>query len=86
MKYELTFLVKDDTELKNVKALVESFKGKISKEEKWGERTLAYPIDKNHTAVFYNYYIEIDKSEVLSFKNKLNLNEKVLRYLLLSKE
>jgi len=30
--------------------------------------------------------IEIDKKSVLDFKNKLNLNEKVLRYLLLVQE
>lgn len=86
MKYELTFLIKDEAEAKNVKALVESGKGKITKEEKWGERTLSYSINKNHTALFYNFQIEIDKKSILEFKNKLNLNEKVLRYLLLVRE
>lgn len=86
MKYELTFLIKDEAALKDMKDVIASFKGKIAKEEKWGERTLAYPIKKNHTAVFYNYSIEIDKKNVLSLKNKLNLSEKILRYLLLNKE
>jgi small subunit ribosomal protein S6 len=85
MKYELTFLTKEETELKNVKDLIESFKGKVTKEEKWGEKTLAYSIKKNHTAIFYNFLIEIDKKDTKEFKNKLNLNEKVLRYLLLVK-
>lgn len=86
MKYELTFLVKEEAEAKNVKDLIESCKGKVTKEDKWGEKTLAYTIKKNHTALFYNFEIEIDKKSVLDFKNKLNLNEKVLRYLLLVQE
>lgn len=86
MKYELTFLVKEETELKTIKDLIESYKGKVTKEEKWGERTLAYTIKKNRTALFYNFQFEIDKKSVLELKNKLNLNEKILRYLLLVRE
>lgn len=86
MKYELTFLVKEDIEVKTVKELIESCKGKVIKENRWGEKTLVYTIKKNHTALFYNFEIEIDKKSILDFKNKLNLNEKVLRYLLLVQE
>jgi len=38
-----------------VKRTIESLKGKVVKEEKWGEKTLAYSIKKNHTALFYNF-------------------------------
>jgi len=86
MKYELTFLTKEETELKIVKDLIELYNGKVIKEEKWGEKTLAYSIKKNRTAFFYNFQFEIDKKSVLEFKNKLNLNEKILRYLLLIRE
>lgn len=86
MKYELTFLTKEETELKNIKELIESYKGRILKEEKWGEKTLAYTIKKNRRAFFYNFEIEIDKKNILEFKNKLNINEKILRYLLLVKD
>jgi len=86
MKYELTFLIKEETELKNIKDLILSYQGKVTKEEKWGEKTLAYPIKKNRTALFYNFQFEVDKKNVLELKNKLNLNEKILRYLLLVRE
>ncbi len=86
MKYELTFLTKEETELKNIKELVEFYKGKVILEEKWGEKTLSYPIKKNHTALFFNFQFEIDKKSILEFKNKLNVNEKILRYLLLVRE
>jgi len=86
MKYELTFLTKEEAELKNIIELVKSFKGKVTLEEKWGEKTLSYSIKKNHTALFYNFQFEIDKKNVLELKNKLNFNEKILRYLLLVRE
>jgi len=83
MTYELTFLLNEESEIANIKALVESLGGKITKEEKWGERTLAYSIKKNRIATFYNYSIEIEKKQISEFKKKLNLNEKIIRYLLL---
>ncbi|KKP53061.1 MAG: SSU ribosomal protein S6P [Candidatus Roizmanbacteria bacterium GW2011_GWA2_33_33] len=86
MKYELTFLIKEEAQAKIIKDLIESYKGKVTKEDKWGEKTLAYSIKKNRTALFYNFQFEIDKKNVLELKNKLNLNEKILRYLLLIRE
>lgn len=86
MKYEITFLTKEEAELKTVKDLIEFYKGKVTKEERWGEKTLAYSIKKNNTALFYNFQFELDKKNILELKNKLNLSEKILRYLLLVRE
>jgi small subunit ribosomal protein S6 len=83
MKYELTIILKDKEELKNIKDLVTNLKGKVEKEEDWGEKTLAYPIKNNKTAHFFNYAVAMEKDKVTEFKNKLNFNEKLLRYLLL---
>jgi small subunit ribosomal protein S6 len=83
MKYELTFLLNDKEELKNIKGLVSTLKGKVEKEDDWGEKTLAYPIKNNRTAHFYNYTVTMEKGQVTEFKKRLNFNEKVLRYLLL---
>ena len=85
-QYEITFLIKEDVQLKIIKDLIESYKGKVTQEEKWGEKTLAYVIKKNRTALFFNFQFEIDKKNILELKNKLNLNEKILRYLLLVRE
>jgi ribosomal protein S6 len=52
------------------------------KEENLGEKTLAYSIKKNHTALFYIFQIEIDKKNISELKKKLNFNDKILRYLL----
>jgi ribosomal protein S6 len=83
MKYELTFLLNEKEELKNLKDLVTSLKGEIVKEEDWGEKVLSFPIKNNDKAHFYNYVLNIEKSQVPELRKKLNFNEKLLRYLLL---
>ena len=83
MKYELTFLLNEEAELKNIKDLIASLKGKVEKEEDWGQKTLSYQIKNNQSAHFYNYVINIEKDKLSELKKKLNFNEKLLRYLLL---
>jgi len=84
MKYELTFLLKEESELSTIKELLESF-GKIIGEENWGEKTLAYPIKKVNRAHFYNFSLELPEEKTGELRKKLNFNEKLIRYLLLVK-
>ncbi|MBI5127085.1 30S ribosomal protein S6 [Candidatus Roizmanbacteria bacterium] len=86
MKYELTFLLNEEAELKNIKDLITSLSGKIEKEENWGEKTLVYPIKKLQRAKFYNLTLDIDKTKTAELRKKLNFNEKLIRFLLLVKE
>lgn len=82
-QYDLTFLLNEESELENIKKLIESLSGKILEEEKWGKKTLAYPIKKNTTAEFYFWKFEMEQKNVNELRKKLNFNEKLLRYLLL---
>jgi len=83
--YELTFLLNEEAELKNLKELVASFSGKITNEINLGKKSLFYPIKKASAANFYQWSIEIEKKDVTELKKKLNYNEKIIRYLLLVK-
>jgi len=82
-QYELTFLLENEEETKIVKDLITSLKGEIKAENKWGKKTLSYPIDKNKSAFYFNYQIHIDKKNVQELKKKLNFEDKIMRYLLL---
>jgi len=82
-KYELTFLLKEETELKNIQEAISSLNGKILTQEDWGVKTLAYPIKKNTSIHFYSWNFEMDKDKLGDLKKKLNFNEKIIRYLLL---
>lgn len=82
-KYEMTFLLNEESELKKIKEIIESFSGKVLKENDLGKKILAYPIKKLNSARFYNFIIEVEKSKLSELKKKLNFNEKLIRYLLL---
>ena len=86
IKYDFVFLLNEDAELTNIKQLVTSFKGKVSTENKIGEKRLAYPIKKSTTAKMYEWTMELEPSKLEELKKKLNFNEKLLRYLLLKVE
>jgi len=86
MKYELTFLLQDEAETKTIKELLALLSVKLVKEDSWGKKTLAYPIAKSRSALFFHWIIETDKKNVLELKKRLNYNEKLVRYLLLAVE
>jgi small subunit ribosomal protein S6 len=86
MKYTLTFLLKEEEELKTLKSLLESFKAKIVKEEDWGDKKLAYQIKKFQNAHYYHWEIEMNDKKVNELKRKLDFDEKLIRYLLLKLE
>ena len=84
-KYELTVMVRNEGDIENVKTLLETYKGKITEEKKWGKRELAYPIKKETSAYYFTYQLEVGGSEISDFKKKMNFDDKVLRYLLLKR-
>ncbi len=84
--YEFTFLIDDAEALKKLEDILVSFSGKKSQEKPWGKRLFAYPIDKKNSAEYYTWDIELDQSNVDKFKTKLNYDNILIRYLLLTKE
>ncbi len=84
--YELAVLVRNEADMDAVKKLLSSLDGKIVKETAWGQRDLAYPIEKETTAHYYFLDVEIERTKIAEFKQKMNFDEKVLRYLLLKRD
>ncbi len=85
-QYEFTFLMNEETELSALEQTAKDSGIKIISRDKWGKKTLAFPIKKNPSAVFYQWVLETDGKNVKPFKQKLNFNDKILRYLLLVKD
>jgi len=84
--FEFTFLVNDKKSVTNLEAVLKSYNGKKINEESLGKRLLAYPIDKNESAEYFVWQIELEKNAVKDFKQKLNFDKVVMRYLMLLKE
>lgn len=92
-KYELTYLVSDEaneTELTKVTGevggLISGLDGKIIKEESWGRRKLAYPINKINFATYITVYFEVDPEKINAFKKDLVHIKYILRHLIIVKD
>jgi len=92
-QYELTYLISDDvseSELTKVTGkvggLITELEGKIIKEESWGRRKLAYPINKANFATYVTVYFEIDPEKILPFGKDLRHIGNVIRQLIIVKD
>lgn len=91
-KYELLYIVHPDLEAsidkitEGVKSSIETRKGKVSYEENWGKRKLAYPIKKSDVGIYVLTYFEMPKEALLKVERDLRLTEEIMRYMLLATE
>ncbi len=69
-----------------IKDLITANKGKILDTDVWGKRTFAYEI-KNETEGYYEIiYFELDTGNMSKLKQKLNLLNGLVRYLITATE
>ncbi|HSH43987.1 MAG TPA: 30S ribosomal protein S6 [Arenicellales bacterium] len=90
--YEIVFLVHPD-QSEQVPAMVERYKGMVEKDdgrvhrqEDWGRRQLAYPINKVHKAHYALMNVECGQETLAEIESAFRFNDAVLRYLVLSKK
>ncbi len=72
--------------LGKIKADIEKSGGKIEKEEEWGKRELAYRIKKEAEGIYILFFLKLPEEGVNTFEQRLKLEEKILRYLLVRSE
>jgi small subunit ribosomal protein S6 len=84
-KYALTIVLRNDLEEKERKELLDSTTkkfGKLLKEDLWGARDLAYPIQHQTKGYYAHYEFEGEPNSVSPIDRSLKIDENVLRYLL----
>lgn len=87
--YQLTVLMKNDLEDKARQELLDGVKknfGKLTKEDLWGSRSLAYPIKHQDKAFYVHYEFEAEPKTIPALDKNLKLNEDIIRFLLLKKD
>lgn len=89
LNYELTVVLPGKaTAAKRKKAketigkLVKTLKGKVGKADDWGKKDLSYEIKKNNSGFFLHFVLELDGQEVKNLEQKLNLEEGIIRHLI----
>ena len=89
-KYELLYIVHPDLESSidkitdKVRAFVTSRDGKVTYEENWGKRKLAYEIKKSDVGIYLLWFFEAPKDALSKIERDLRLTEEIIRFMLLS--
>lgn len=90
--YEICFLVHPDQSeqvpamLERYGNMIESKGGTIHRQEDWGRRQLAFPIDKLHKAHYILMNIECDAETLAEVEGVFRFNDAVLRHLTIRRQ
>ncbi|MCZ7596549.1 MAG: 30S ribosomal protein S6 [Gammaproteobacteria bacterium] len=85
--YEIVLLVHPDQSeqvgamVDRYRAVVEENGGTVHRQEDWGRRQLAYPIEKIHKAHYLLFNIECDAAVLDQLKNMFKFSDAVIRNL-----
>lgn len=92
-KYELTYLISDkvqESDLNKVtgkiSGVIGELGGKVAKEEIWGRRKLAYPIQKQDFATYVTLNFNLPALSVITLEREIKLTDGILRHLLIVKD
>ncbi len=89
-EYELTVVLHPDLEanldqtLKKVRAVVTDNGGKITKEDSWGKKRLAYQIAKEDFGIYVHLETKMPADAVAKVNSTLTITDEVMRFLLVS--
>jgi len=92
-QYEFLFILKPDfsesevnSVVGDVGTLLELTGGELVSDDAWGLRSLAYPIKKFNKGFYFVWQIALPGEGVSLLRKKLELNENILRFLLIRKD
>ncbi|MBI5447753.1 MAG: 30S ribosomal protein S6 [Gammaproteobacteria bacterium] len=87
--YEVVFLVHPDRS-EQVPAMVERYTsaiktagGQIHRQEDWGRRQLAYPINKVQKAHYILLNIEVDEKTIKELSDTFRFNDAIIRHMIM---
>jgi len=87
-QYEIAVLYHPDLEIDLDKATSKVEKiftdngGTVTNTDNWGKRKLAYPINKNESAVYVIYTLDIPAQSVRKIESTMNITDEVIRFLI----
>lgn len=86
--YEHTFLARQDVTQAQVEALMKEFQGvieegsgKVTKQEYWGLKNLAFKIKKNRKAHYAFFNIDAPPAAVAEMERRMGINTDVMRFM-----
>lgn len=90
-RYEMPVVVESTGEEQAITAVkemidqqIQKLKGKVISVDEWGEKSLAYEIQKHDRGYFLVYQVELPGTAVKKLKKLLSQDKRVLRLLVLN--
>jgi len=90
--YEIVFLVHPDQSeqvpamVERYRGIIESQEGVVHRQEDWGRRQLAYPINKVYKAHYTLLNIECNQSALDELSSAFKFNDAVIRHMVLQQD
>ena len=90
--YEIVFMVHPDQSdqvpamIERYRALIEEDGGRIHRQEDWGRRQLAYPINKIHKAHYILMNVECSQPVLEEIQSAFRFNDAVIRNLIIQRD
>ena len=86
--YELVMMIRPEADearlgdvLDRTRRYVNEHGGRLTGEESWGKRRLAYKIGRHAEAIYHLFHFEMDAPAIKALESNLNLQEEIIRYL-----
>lgn len=70
-------------EIEKIKKFISDLEGKVTHEDVWGLRNLAYKIKKEDKGFYVVLNFKMDPSKIIEFKSEMMLEQVVLRHMLM---
>jgi small subunit ribosomal protein S6 len=91
--YEVVVVVRLDLDeatinntIEQIRGWIETDGGQVQKVDRWGRRKLAYEINKQREGYYVLYDSQIESRTLGELERNLNLNQNLLRYLVVRKD
>lgn len=86
--YEFAYITEsgDATVLKTVEKIISEFDGEVTHKDEWGEKNLAYRIGSLTKGHYHIWTLSLPGGQISALKNRLNLEDTIVRYLLIKEE
>lgn len=69
-----------------LKSSLEKNSAKIEKEDVWGDKKMAYKINKSDRWFYLLYELDMDGKQIKDLSKTINLNKNIWRYMFVKKE
>ncbi len=92
VNYELLFIIHPDLEntiesvLTKTRSQIEKRGGKITYEENWGKRKLAYEIKKCDVGIYLLWFFDAPTNSLQKIEKDIRLSEEIIRYIIIRAE